>query len=70
MQPYRGYIPKPIFRLMALAETIRSDDRLKDWLWRHTRSPEHYDAIIDALKFLANPGFVEWEEVEEAEIHG
>jgi hypothetical protein len=36
------------------------------WLWRHTRSPEQYDAIIKALKFLANLELVEWkEEVEE-----
>ena len=57
---YEGYIPKPIFQIMVLAEKIRKDKSLDKWIWKHTQSPGHYDAIMDALKLLSDPRFVEW----------
>ena len=54
-------IPKPLFLLKTYSERVLNDKKLQKWLWEHTKSPEHYDAVIGALRLLSQ-GFVDWED--------
>ena len=62
---YEGYIPKPIYKIINQAKRILDDNKLRGWIWDHTRRPEQYDAIIETLQFLANLEFVQWIESQE-----
>jgi len=60
--PEEAY-PKKIRRIRKLAKQILEDKELDAWLWEHTHSPEHYDSVKDALRYIATTRFVEWESV-------
>jgi hypothetical protein len=44
---------------------LESFEDARLWLWKHTESPEQYEAIVNTLRFLANLKFVEWKYVPE-----
>lgn len=51
---YRGKLPKELDELIKLCRSIRSNRKVLDFLWSHTASEYHYDAIVDAITYLSS----------------
>ncbi|MCD6562462.1 MAG: hypothetical protein J7K23_00940 [Thermoproteales archaeon] len=53
-------IPKKLKELIEKAREVYHDQKMIGFIFEHTESLDHYHTIIDALRLLADPGFVEW----------
>lgn len=62
-RPLESLNPPGIFtELNKLACKALVDEEVERFLWRHTRSPQHFDLLMDALRLLCRPDLGEWEE--------
>jgi len=57
---YTGELPPELEEVRKWCKKALESKEVDDFLWRHTESVHHYEAIIDALRYLANMSFVEW----------
>lgn len=52
-KPYRGFVPKNLRQLINCARKVLNDKKSLRFLWDHTRSVHHYDALIDCIRMLS-----------------